>query len=145
MAKIAETIKEFLERVSQKIVQDQNAKNITASGLSAQSLRTEVDTDGGKLFGIDYFKYQVRGRAPGGMPPVKSIEDWIVSKGIHPEGGGTIEGMAWAIAKKIEKNGTEIFRGSRPGLDIPGDIDRELNNFRKKLLKGTKEEIFSSI
>ena len=144
MATIKESVSQFLKKVISDILLDQESKNIRASGKSAQSLRFEATPDGGKLFGVDYFKYQERGRGPGGFPPIQSIIDWVNSKGITPE-SGSIEGMAFAISKKIAKNGTDIFQGKREGLSIKELVAKQRPELRSELIKGTKEEILKKL
>lgn len=144
MATIKESVSDFFKDVIADIILDQQSKRITASGGSAQSLRFEATEDGGKLFGSGYFKYQVSGRGPGRFPPIQRITDWINAKGIRPE-SGTVEGMAFAIAKKIAKQGTDIFQQKRPGLEISQIVQDQRPQLRQQLLKGTKEELLQSL
>jgi len=55
-------------------------------------------------------------RAPGGMPPPKSIENWIKVKKIVVPSGFTPEQFSWAIAKSIAKKG-QRFRKPKPFID----------------------------
>lgn len=59
----------------------------------------------------DYFKYVDEGTKPH-LPPVSAIKKWVEIKPIYPEVDDagktpTVDQLAWAIAKSIEKNGTE--------------------------------------
>lgn len=67
-------------------------------GLSAKHTGAKVE-----LFGYAY----LAGRPAGKMPPVEEIENWITLKGITAiESNMTTTSLAWAIAKKIAKEGT---------------------------------------
>ena len=56
---------------------------------------------------VKYFEYALTGRAKGKMPPVSSIEQWTLDKGLAvPPEFKTRNAFAWAIAKGIEKSGT---------------------------------------
>ncbi|MFL5808624.1 MAG: hypothetical protein ACJ749_03830 [Flavisolibacter sp.] len=41
------------------------------------------------------------------MPPPDKIKQWIAEKGLKPKEGQTEEGLAFAVAKSIQKNGHE--------------------------------------
>jgi len=55
-------------------------------------------------------------RGPGGMPPPKSIENWIKQKRIAVPQGFTPEEFSWAIAKSIAKKG-QRFRKPKPFIE----------------------------
>lgn len=62
-----------------------------------------------------YALFRIVGRAPGKMPPMKSLKAWAKSKGLK-------ENVAYAIRNKIARYGTERWRtgknmaGIRPGV-----------------------------
>lgn len=70
------------------------------------------------------------GRKGGKMPPVQAIETWAVKKGL-----GT--GVAWAIAKKIEKEGTRLYTDQAPKR-----VTRTVNVMERKLDKLIKKHLF---
>jgi len=55
-------------------------------------------------------------RGPGGMPPPKSIENWIRVKKISVPAGFTVEQFSWVIAKSIAKKG-QRFRRPKPFIE----------------------------
>jgi len=141
---IKESISKFLKSVIEDIIKEQSAKGIRSSGKSAGSLRSESTSNEGKIYGSGYFKQQEVGRRPGRFPPVQDIEDWIRAKGITPD-GISIESLAFLIARKIAKNGTDIFQGKREGLNLKGIVNKRRDKLRSDLLKGTKEIILKQI
>ncbi len=145
MATIQTSIENFLTSITEAIVKDQADKGIVSSGSSARSLRIEASPEGGKIYGSNYFKYQETGRGPGLAPPILAIEDWIRSKGIRPE-KGDVRSFAFAIAKKIEKEGTDIFKGKRPGLTpIEEFVNQNKDSLSKELLRETRDLITDSV
>lgn len=123
-----EAINEFLEDVRVAIVEDQQAKGIRASGQSANTLKKESTATLGRLYGKHYIQFQKVGRRPGKYPPIESIIQWIRDKKIDPD--IPIKSLAFLIARKIAKSGTDIHQGKRPGLNIEAQIIEA----RKKLV-----------
>lgn len=82
--------------------------NMNASGewLGALSVKG-VNQNRGEIWGKDYTKYLENGRAGGSMPPISALEKWVNDKfGIF---GKEAKSRAWAVAKKIEKEGTRFY------------------------------------
>lgn len=85
-----------------------NELNMNASGewLGALSVKS-VGNNIGEIWGKDYTYYLEHGRAGGKMPPISVIEKWVGDKfGIY---GSEATQRAWAIAKKIQKEGTSYY------------------------------------
>lgn len=55
------------------------------------------------VYSEDYGGYVERGREAGKLPPISALEQWVKTKGIGT--GKEAKGIAWAIAKSIEKKG----------------------------------------
>jgi len=112
-----EAITVFLKAVRAGIVADQDEKGIRSSGESAKSLVIQDLRAGGQLVGSDYFQQQIAGRRPGKFPPIDAIMDWIDRKSIDFE-GITKKSLAFVIARKIARRGTDIFQKKRSALDV---------------------------
>lgn len=110
-----ELTKAALSSMLKDVVEDQKAKKIRASGASAESLVVTMNNEGGELRGADYIYFQVMGRKPGKFPPIQSIIEWIEAKGIQPQ-DISVKSLAFLIARKISKLGTNIFMGTSPAL-----------------------------
>lgn len=132
----AQAISKLLENVRAEIIDDQETKGLRASGQSARSLKTKTreisGTIKGTLTGAAYFTFQEQGRRPGKMPPVQSIRDWIEAKGIQVDNK---ESLAWAIAKKIAKEGSDIYQNKRPALATEQIIEIEIEKSRPEINK----------
>ncbi len=122
----------FLKSAKSAYIEDQRAKNIRSSGKSAESLKEQADDSRGTLTGSHYFVQQKLGRRPGKFPPIQAIIDWIREKKVFNVSGEKEErSLAFIIARKISKNGTDIFQKRRPALDPQKKIDES----RKELIK----------
>lgn len=139
-----EAVNKFFEGVIKGIRQNQSANKIKASGHSADSLAYGTDKKGGQLTGSDYFYFQIHGRKPGRLPPVENIIQSIKDKGLT-QSWGTVESFAWAIAFKIKKEGTDIFKGKRPGLDFDKIVDEKQKILIKDLIEGQVFEISNKL
>lgn len=106
---ISNDIKAWNERRRKDLIKSYNQKGFKASGNWAKSLTptqsikpTSISI---KMLGEQYTGAMTDGRKRGKMPPVDTIRKWIDDKGITPD-SGTKDNLAWAIAKKIGKDGS---------------------------------------
>lgn len=118
---------QLVNDIQNKLILRQGARGqfsspVNASGALADSIKYTIDGYRLKVQGNDYIYYLQYGRKPGGRPPIKAIRQWIDDKGITPEKGSK-DSLAWAIAKKIEKEGTTIYKAG--GSDLVSGIFNE--------------------
>lgn len=139
-----EAIFSVLEVIRKRVISDQDSKGIRSSGKSAQSLQIEEVSNGGQLVGDDYFQQQIAGRRPGKFPPIKSILDWINEKGISPTGISK-KSLAFVIARKIARNGTDIFLRKRQALGVDKIVEETKPLLRDALIKAGRIEINTAI
>ena len=87
---------------------------LNASGEWLENLNTRVEAQKGIINGRKYSEQLVWGRRPGKRPPISALEKWVqVKLGLS---GAEAKGAAFAIAKKIEREGTEIYK--KGGTDL---------------------------
>lgn len=116
------TDEQILEAEFQKlradIIEKYDELGMRASSRFERELEVEVDGLTARLTGVHYTEYLVDGREPGKQPPIKVIEEWIVDKGIanQIEGQITVSSLAYLIARKIGREGTEYFK--QGGTDL---------------------------
>lgn len=152
-----------VEKIREQII----AKKITATGRTQQSLRYSVDgekelriiADSGNRAPISTLQY---GREPGKMPPITSIKEWIEAKRITydsiaykrqpsinwkpkytPQARG-LNSLAWAIASKIKKVGTERHRNPDPTVYSPV-LKEVIELFTTFIAKKTEETIVTQL
>lgn len=125
IAEIDVSVQKILEQEFELIRQELIAKHIElgmkASGRWIDSLESVASKNNIKLIGEHYTDQLVYGRRPGRMPPVKAIEQWIKDKGIVRN--IPITSLAWAIAKKIQREGTNYFQ--QGGTDLISSVITE--------------------
>jgi len=102
----ASTVKEMYR---QRLIADDKV----ASGKLLNSIETYVTYNNLEFLvtikAEDYLEYVEYGRRPGKMPPVSKILEWVKVRNIMPEPRNgklpTPENLAWAISKKIARDG----------------------------------------
>jgi hypothetical protein len=129
--------------------------NLGAAGQNAtlrtsQSLRFELKQEGTsykmQLFGRPFFMTVETGRKP--TPDKKPSREMIANIGIWAAARGMDENAVWAIATKIQKKGTQLWRdGGRTDIVEPAVdtfindvstaiLDKEADNFILKVKDG---------
>ena len=92
-----DTLNEVVKRF---LIPKLNELKMNASGKWLQSLEVENN----KIRGRKYTEQLVYGRAGGKRPPIAPLEKWVQAK--FGYSGTQAKSMAFAVAKKIEKEGT---------------------------------------
>ena len=77
---ITEVLRVELEKLAKDFIAKYDELGMRASGEWADSLEVVMDGHKGDLIGLDYTKYLTNGRSPGGLPPIKNLEDWVKVK-----------------------------------------------------------------
>lgn len=98
------------------------ALGMKASGQFIDSLEVVQRGDRVSLLGVDYTYYLVNGRKAGKFPPIATIKKWIVDKGIASRIRGeiSVSSLAFLIARKIAREGTEYFK--KGGTDLVSSV-----------------------
>lgn len=92
------------------------ALGMNASGSWISSLQVAVEDGKGIIKGNDYTFYLVNGRAPGNAPPISPLISWVGYKlGLS---GREAIGAAFAISKKIAKEGTDYYPDGTDLLEV---------------------------
>jgi len=127
-----------LELKRAELIARHDELGMRATGKFAESLNVEVKQWGSminaSLTGLSYGFYLSEGRAPGRLPPIKKIEEWIIAKGItgNLQKEISVSSLAFLIARKIAREGTAYFK--QGGTDLirsvitPEWIDQVLSN-----------------
>ena len=96
-----EVLQEEVDILIQDIIAVYEKSGKKTTGEFAEGLQSKVSDYRVELWGYTY----LAGRPKGKMPPVAAIEKWVLAKGITSLDLDA-SGLAWAIAKKIAKEGT---------------------------------------
>lgn len=96
-------IKEEIESIISDIKNLYNQSGKRTSGEFEEGLEAIYEPNKATIKGYTY----LAGRGAGKMPPIDKIKKWIDQKGIQSINKNiTTTSLAWAIAKKIAKKGT---------------------------------------
>lgn len=146
----SEIILQFLTKVKDGVIEDASSKN---QKIPVSSFRVEVEGNGGKFWTAHYMQYLIYGRPPGGMPPLEPIAEWAeknIRNPVRENKDGTFsfipyESLAFAIAKKIQERGTEIWEGKREGVDLLGVMESNMPQFLKDLAANEAAQIATNL
>lgn len=147
-----ELIQKVLDRIIENIKLDAASKQ---QRIPINSFRTEITESAteisGKIYAAHYFRYLVLGRGPGKMPPREKIEVWVdknpdvlaffktIFKNI------TSKGLAYIIARKIGREGTQIYRGEKPGIDYLGVLERSMPEIVAEIARGEAVNLLTNL
>lgn len=143
-----EAIQTFITKVKQAYKEDFRRKNLDASGGSSESLRDVAEDNSGQLFGKRSIGALIEGRRPGKQPPLEAIIQWLKDKKtfrIDDDSGPGLRSLAFIIARKIGKTGTDIYQRKRPSLNVDDLIVQAKSDLGKTLLQIEKEKIIQSL
>lgn len=102
-----------------------NELGMNATGEWKENVYPLSEPNKGIISGRKYTEQLVYGRRPGKMPPIEPLIKWVISKFGYEY--NRAEQMAWGIAKKIAKDGTDWYqKGGTDLLEVleqPGVID----------------------
>ena len=115
---IEEILRSEFEDIKKEMSEKHIALGMKASGNWLESLAVYATDTSVRLEGERYTEQLVSGRKPGSFPPIDAIKQWILDKGImnEIEGDITVSSLAFLIARKIKREGTEYFK--QGGTDL---------------------------
>lgn len=86
--------------------------SMKASGNWLNNLNSRADVSTGVLKGVisapKYTEQLAKGRKPGSLPPISKLIEWAKIR--FNADGEEARRIAWAVAKKIEKDGTRYYQ-----------------------------------
>lgn len=98
-----EIIKEEIDSILEDIRDLYESSGKKVSGSFGEGLEAVYTHNSGTIRGFVY----LAGRKAGKMPPVKNILAWVKARGLKSfRRNKSASSIAWAIAKKIKKEGT---------------------------------------
>tara|TARA_R110002167_G_scaffold81296_2_gene222669 strand:+ start:4291 stop:4758 length:468 start_codon:yes stop_codon:yes gene_type:complete len=107
------------EQIRFDLIKRYDELGMRASGDFEKSLEVKQNKLSAELWGNHYIEQLVNGREPGKFPPIAAIEKWIGDKGISAF-DISVSSLAFLIARKIAREGTEIFK--KGGTDLVDSV-----------------------
>ena len=142
---------ELLERELWVLVKELKEKHIElgqkASGKWIETLEVQVSNGKGIIYGTDYTQYLTKGRPNGARPPINPLKEWAKVK----LGVGEKEALnvAFAVATKIAKEGTEIYKDGGSdlldGVITDERVEEMFDNIGKTLRTTISQELIREI
>ena len=125
-------IGEELEALRKRIIANHEAAGQVASGRTKGSLKVEMSEDGGVLWGRQAFAVLETGRGPGKVPKgfYKIIRQWVEDKGIQVK---KPDSFAYLVARKIAKDGTELYRNRKHEEIYSRDLENTMDNIASRV------------
>lgn len=108
-------LQEEMELLRDDLIIKYDELGMRASSEWANTAKVEASQTKGIIYAQYYTEQLVNGREPGKFPPISMIEKWILDKEI-PLVNITISSLAFLIARKIAREGTEYFK--QGGTDL---------------------------
>lgn len=143
-----DALKEYFLRFEEDLIAEAAAKG---QKIPVSSFRWEVDSKGGRFFSAHYMKYIIAGRGPGGFPPVDKMREWVAG---NPDVLAsarqmwhdiTVNQLAYLIGRKIARQGTDVFLGKKPAIDLPAVIDKHMPELLEALGKAQVFQIATAL
>lgn len=107
------------EAIKFDLIKRYDELGMRASGDFEKGLEVRQNKLSAELWGNHYIEQLVNGRGPGKFPPIAAIEKWINDKGISAL-DISVSSLAFLIARKIAREGTEIFQ--KGGTDLVDSV-----------------------
>ena len=114
----------------------QKAQVLTTSDIvKTQTTSTIVGTGYviGRMEAMDYWPFVGSGRGPGALPPVSRIQNWIDRAGLDIS--------AWALARKIAKEGTKAWREKKPNVYLSAIAEWEKGPDIQRAMDAAADEV----
>ena len=83
-------------------------KSMSASGNWLNNLKSRVEGQRSIISAPKYTEQLAKGRKPGKLPPISKLIEWAKIR--FNADGEEARRIAWAVAKKIEKEGTKYYQ-----------------------------------
>lgn len=144
----SDSLKEFFVRVTDGLIKDAASKS---QKIPVSSIHFQADEISGKLFAADYFKYLIYGRGPGKAPPPEAMLAWVQRNPDALERARQVfryiteQGLAYITGQKIAKQGTDIFSGKKPGIDLLGVMEQNMPELLKDLARNEVVKIATDL
>lgn len=144
----SEIFKAYLDKTVAELEKDAMAKS---QKIPVSSFRVEVSESGAQLWAAGYFKYLILGRRPGKQPPVDAMLKFVdenpevLQEAKQTFKNITREGLAYLIGRKIAREGTSIYQGKKPGIDLLGSMEANMPDLLKVLARNEATKILTSL
>lgn len=148
MASNTDILKQFFLEVIEGIRQDAESKG---QKIPIDRVRFEADELGGQLYAPHYFQYLIYGRGPGKAPPPEAMTRFvegnpeILQRAKQVYKYITSQQLGYLIGRKIAREGTDIYSGKKPGIDLLGVMEQFTPELLQTLAKNEAIKIATDL
>lgn len=141
-------LSEFFQKVTEGLRQDAASKG---QKFPIDKIRWEVDEISGRLFGPSYTQYLFYGRGPGKQPPPDKMTEFVQKNPAVLDAARavykniTAQQLGFLIGRKIAREGTEIFKGTKPGIDFLGVLEKSTPDLFQDLARNEAIKILTDL
>ena len=133
-----EVVTRELQSLAKRIAENIRRNGQTASGRSERSLVVEETGDTVTLYGRRYFQSLERGTPPLGdriqiLPFAHILHRWAMDKGISFSDDRERWSFAFALAKKIKREGSALYRDGGRSDVYSNEIPKTLESINQSL------------
>ena len=138
------TILKIMQEVVDKfLIPKFDSYDMEATGEWRRNVKVRSGVNMGYIDGRNYSEQLALGRRPGKRPPIRPLEKWVNAKlNIH---GKEAVGVAFAIAKKIEKEGTTWYQKGGTDLIKVLESDEVVNYINTRIGNYLRVQVESEI
>lgn len=130
---------EFVRRIREEF----DRKKLNDTNRAKDSISYRVESNKIVVEGLARVIFLEFGRRSGKPPPFEVIRDWVERK-LNVE-SDEIDGVAWAIVKKIAKEGTDILTDRAKGLQIELILRDIIDEFSGVYINFIAEAVFKDV
>lgn len=145
MSSVSNIVFEELKSLGERIASNIVSTGQNASGNTVKSIKPEETETGAILYGRNYFGVLETGRKPGKGPYrfQDVIYQWSIDKGIAFRTASERKSFAWVVSKKIQEEGTLLFRKGGRSDVYSKEIKEAVEAIRKRITSIMKQEVES--
>lgn len=148
MTSNTDALKDFFLKSIEGLRQDAQAKG---QKFPIDKLRFEADDKSGQLFGPHYAQYLFHGRGPGKQPPPDAMTQFVEDNPDMLERAKqvfkyiTSQQLGFLIGRKIGREGTDIYSGKKPGIDLLGVMEQNMPALLQELAKNEAVKVATEL
>lgn len=148
MASNTESLKQFFLDVIDGLAKDAQEKG---QKFPISSLRFEADELGGLMFAPHYVQYLLYGRGPGKQPPPDAMTAFVEANPDMLDRARqvykyiTAQQLGYLVGRKIAREGTDIYSGKKPGIDLLGVMEQNIPAALKEIMKNESVKVATQL
>ena len=114
---------EFIKLLREELAKQRKHAPINDTMKASKSIyKRKIGETDFQVLGAEYIEMLNKGRGNGKRPPISALQKWVQSK-LKISDKKEALSVAFAVAKKIEREGTEIFKDNSQGIELSKNVE----------------------